>query len=308
MLEREARVFNIQKYSLYDGPGVRTLIFFQGCPLQCKWCSNPEGLSMQSTLMYKKDACKHCNKCLQACPKGIHKLKDGKHYIDRTINCDACKKCEKACYASALKVMGEDIKISELMEVIEEDRMFYETSGGGMTLGGGEVLVQAAAALDLLKASKLAGINTAMETCGYTTKETILKVAEYTDLFLYDLKHMDSNKHDYWTGVRNEKILENLRLLLENGFNIRVRFPIIKGVNDDQDTLEKLMNFLLPYKDYENLKGIDILPYHKLGVNKYRQLDMEYPIKGDMSLDENKLTEIESWINGFDLPARVIKH
>lgn len=310
VIERKATIFNIQKYNMYDGPGVRTLIFFQGCPLRCKWCANPEGMIRKPRLMFKSNMCVDCGACVDVCPVGKHVFSNEtmKHEVRRDIDCIGCGKCVDACLKSALSVVGEVKTISELLEIVEEDRTFYEVSGGGVTLGGGEVLMQPEAASSLLMACKQEGINTAIETCGYAKLESVLKVAEFTDLFLFDIKHINSDKHFQWTGVRNEQILENLQELLRRKYNVKIRMPLLKGVNDCQDDIENVMKFLTPFKDYKNFKGVDLLPYHKMGVNKYNQLGIEYPITGDPSLSNEDLDRIEGWIKKYDLPVKVIRH
>ncbi|WP_194189464.1 choline TMA-lyase-activating enzyme [Clostridium chrysemydis] len=310
IIERKARIFNIQKYNMYDGPGVRTIVFFRGCPLRCKWCANPEGMMVKNRVMFKKDLCENCLECVDVCPVKVHKVNSvtGLHEIDREVDCIGCRKCEESCVKSAINIVGENKTISELLEIIEEDRTFYEMSGGGVTLGGGEVLMQPEAALSLLMACKNVGINTAIETSGYTKTENILKIAEFTDLFLFDIKHINSDEHFKWTGVRNEQILENLKNLLQNKFNVQIRMPLLKGVNDSEEAITKAMEFLLPYKDYKNFKGIDLLPYHKMGVNKYNQLGIEYPVYGDPSLSEEDLNRIENYIKRYEMNAKVVRH
>lgn len=310
VFERKATIFNIQKYNMYDGPGVRTIIFFQGCPLRCKWCANPEGMLKKYRVMFKSNSCVNCGNCVSVCPVGIHSISKEtlKHEVNRQIDCINCGKCTDACLKSALSIVGEVKTISELLEIVEEDRTFYEVSGGGVTLGGGEVLMQPEAAASLLMACKNEGINTAIETCGYAKLEAVLKVAEFTDLFLFDIKHINSDKHFQLTGVRNEQILENLEELLQRKYNVQIRMPLLKGVNDCQEDIEAVMEFLLPYKDYRNFKGIDLLPYHKMGVNKYTQLGMEYPVEGDPSLKNEDLDRIEQWIKKYDLPVKVVRH
>lgn len=309
IIERKATIFNVQKYNMYDGPGVRTLVFFKGCPLRCKWCSNPEGLERKYQVMFKRNSCIDCGACVSVCPVGIHTIsKELKHEVNQSIDCIGCNKCVNACPQSALTVVGEVKTVSELLEIIEEDREFYELSGGGVTLGGGEVTMQADFAANLLMACKQEGINTAIETCGYTKQESILKVAEFTDLFLFDIKHMDPERHYQLTGVHNERILGNLKELLSRRYNVKVRMPLLKGINDSEDEIDQVIKFLMPFKDYKNFKGIDLLPYHKLGVNKYAQLDMTYPIEGDPSLSSDELNTIESWIKKYDFPVVVIKH
>jgi pyruvate formate lyase activating enzyme len=309
-IERKAFIANVQKYNMYDGPGVRTIVFFKGCPLRCKWCSNPEGLERKYLVMFKRNACINCGACVSVCPAGIHTIspETGKHEVRRDLDCLGCRKCVEACHESALSISGEVKTISELFQIVEEDRAFYDISGGGITLGGGEVLMQPEAAANLLMVCKKEGINTAIETSGYAKLEDVLQVAEFTDLFLFDIKHMDSDRHFELTGVRNELILSNLKELLSRRFNVRIRMPLIKGMNDSKDEIESVARFLLPYKDYKNFKGIDLLPYHKFGVNKYNQLDKSYPVEGDPSLNSDELASIESWISKYGLQVNVVKH
>lgn len=309
-IERKALIFNIQKYNMYDGPGIRTMVFFKGCPLRCKWCSNPEGLERKYQVMFKSSLCTLCGACASVCPVGIHHVAPdaSKHEINREIDCLGCRKCEEACFQKALSIVGEYKTISQLFAVVEEDRPFYDVSGGGVTLGGGEVLLQPEAAANLLMVCKQQGINTAIETSGYAKLENLLKVAEFVDLFLYDIKHIDSEQHYRLTGVRNELILSNLKELLNRRYNVQIRMPLLKGINDSQEAIEGVINFLLPYRDYKNFKGVDLLPYHKLGVNKYSQLGLEYKLEGDPSLSADDLSRIESSFQKHGFPVKVVKH
>ena len=309
VIERKAFIFNKQKYNMYDGPGVRTLVFFKGCPLRCKWCSNPEGLERKYQIMFKPTTCVSCGSCVPVCPQKIHSISSsGEHIIDRSIDCIGCGQCVEACIPEALKVAGEQVPISELLEYVEQDRAFYDQSGGGVTLGGGEVTSQPEAAINLLQACKQEGLHTAIETCGYTKKETILRFAEYVDLFLFDLKHIDPDRHFELTGVRNEMILENLEELIMKRNHVKVRMPMLKGINDSEAEIRGVIEFLKPFRNFKNFEGIDLLPYHKLGVNKYVQLGMDYPIEGDPSLDDADLDRIEGWIREYDFPVSVIRH
>ena len=309
-IERKALIFNVQKYNMYDGPGIRTLVFFKGCPLRCKWCANPEGLVRKFQVMFKQNSCTDCGACESVCPAGIHVMskETGKHEIRREKDCIGCMKCKNVCPNSALSIAGEVKTISELLKIVEEDAAFYDISGGGVTLGGGEVTAQPEAALNLLMACKQEGINTAIETCGYTKTETILQIAEYVDLFLFDIKHMDPVRRNELVGVNNEQILINLKELLHRRYNVKVRMPMLKGINDSREEIDAVIKFLMPFRDYKNFKGIDLLPYHKLGVNKYNQLDMEYPIDGDPSLSAEDLDRIEGWMNEYQFPVTVVKH
>lgn len=309
-IERSAFIFNVQKYNTYDGPGVRTLVFFKGCPLRCKWCANPEGMKREHQVIMKRDACTGCGECARVCPASIHSVPSngGMHTVNRDAACIGCRKCEKACLYSAISIVGEQKSMSQLLEIIEEDRAFYEMSGGGVTLGGGEPLMQPEAAENLLAACKQMGVNTAIETSGYARRDVVLRAAKFTDLFLFDLKHMDSDRHFELTGVRNETILENLKELLHGRYNVRVRMPLLKNVNDGDEDIKKVIQFLTPYRDYKNFKGVNLLPYHKLGVNKYKQLDMEYQIGNDASLSDADIERMENQFKSCGFSAVAIRH
>ncbi len=310
MIERKARIFNIQKYNMYDGPGIRTLVFFKGCPLRCKWCSNPEGQRLQYQVLFKQSFCIHCGACVSACPTGTHRFSTATntHTVEDSGKCVGCRQCEEVCPANALAVVGEEPPISSLLDIIEEDRPFYDTSGGGVTLGGGDPLMQPEAATNLLMACGQNGFHTAIETSGYAKQSTLQKVAQYTDLFLYDVKHMDSDKHYACTGVRNELILSNLTWLLENRHAVKIRVALLKGVNDSSENFRRLAEFLKPYQDFKNFKGIDLLPYHKMGINKYSQLGLKYPFEGDPTLDDADLKRVEGYARDYGFFVSLICH
>lgn len=309
MVERKALIFNIQKYNMYDGPGLRTIVFFKGCPLRCQWCSNPESQLKQYQVLYKKDICVHCGACSRVCPAGVFQAPDADGYIvNKKAECIGCRKCEENCPVSALGVQGEYKTISELMEIVMQDKPFYDTSGGGLTVGGGEPMLQPEALVNLLTASRQEYVNTAIETSGYARPEVVAQVAKVCDLFLFDIKHMEPERHYELTGVRNETILLNLKWLLDNKYNVQIRMPLLKGINDGKDEIRAVSEFLTPYKTYKNLKGIDILPYHKLGVHKYTQLGREYPLPGDPALGQADLDRIEAAFKGCGFPVTVIKH
>jgi pyruvate formate lyase activating enzyme len=307
-LERQALIFNIQKYNVYDGPGIRTIVFFKGCPLRCKWCANPEGLVRKPELMYKESQCIDCGACVKNCPLAHYFDSQGKHQVKRENLSKTVDGGVSVCPVNALKVTGEWKTISEIMKVVHEDDAFYEMSGGGVTLSGGECTSQPEACLSLLQACKADGINTAVETCGFANFDKLMQIAEYTDLFLYDMKHMDSDKHNQLTGVSNEKVLTNLSELLKRGYQVKIRMPMLKGINDSKWEIDAIIDFLTPYRDYENFHGIDLLPYHKLGVNKYAQLGMPYEIEGDPSLSQAELDQIERWISECQFPVTVVRH
>ncbi|MPQ43632.1 choline TMA-lyase-activating enzyme [Clostridium tarantellae] len=311
-VKSKGKIFNIQKYSIYDGPGVRTIIFLKGCPLKCKWCSNPEGCSLNYDVMYSKTNCKDCGICIDVCPQRKHIMKNinsqFQHEIDRTIKCIGCRECEKKCPHNALHIVGEEKTVEDIMDIIEQDSVFYLTSGGGVTLSGGEATAQGEFALEILKKCKSKGINTAIETCGYTDWDLLKELSNYVDLFLYDIKHIDSEEHKNLVGVPNDKILKNIAKLFHIGANIRVRMPLIKGLNDSDDVLIGTMKFIKAISKGKNLKGVDLLPYHKLGINKYKELGREYSIKEDLTYTQEELQKIEYLLKDFDLPIKVIKH
>lgn len=310
-LERKASISNIQKYNMHDGPGVRTLVFFKGCPLRCKWCANPESLKKEPQVMISSTACVDCGACVSVCPTGVHQMsaQTGKHEVNPNRTCIACYKCTESCNYSAISIVGKTWTISELLEEIQKDRMFYDMSGGGVTLGGGDPLMQPEAARNLLMACKQEGIHTAMETSGYAKLENLLAVAEFTDLFLYDIKHIDSESHYRLTGVHNEQILNNIKVLLQQRYQVRVRMPMLKGLNDSREAIQGVVEFLQPYREMKNFQGVDILPYHRLGVNKYNQLGWDYPLADhDPALSEEDLQRIAGWIKDGGISAQILRH
>lgn len=307
-MERKALIFNVQKYNMYDGPGLRTIVFFKGCPLRCKWCANPEGLERKVQVMFKKNSCVNCGMCVDVCPVNIHEMVAGEHKVRRDIDCTGCRKCIEVCPRSALEITGQVKTVSELLSLVQEDAAFYEMSGGGVTLGGGECTAQPEAARDLLRECKAEGINTAIETCGHTKTEKLLEIAEYVDLFLFDIKHMDAKRHNELTGIGNELILHNLKELLKRRYNVKVRMPMLKGINDSKEEIDQVIQFLFPFRDDPNFKGVDLLPYHKMGVGKYSQLDKPYAIEDDPSLSQEDLDRIEGWLKEYNFPVNVVRH
>ncbi len=274
----DGTIFNIQRYSVNDGPGIRTLVFFKGCPLRCAWCSNPESQSKNRQIMYFENLCSRCGACVAACSNGCIVIEDDNRVHDPNI-CTICGHCENACPNSAVKLVGEKMRIEEVIAIAEKDYLFYLNSGGGVTLGGGEPTMQAAFAAQLLSGLKGLGIHTAMETCGYTDWSIFEKLLPNLDLLLYDVKHCDPAIHRLQTGKSNARILKNLENLLKGDIPVIIRIPVIPGFNEDIGTMEDIVSFLSQH-DGGIIERVDLLPYHKLGIGKYAALDCSYQLEG----------------------------
>lgn len=234
----EGEIFNIMKYSIHDGPGIRTTIFFKGCPLNCQWCHNPEGQGFGQELMYRPERCVGCWQCLEICPSGATILVEGKLGYLRD-KCLTCGECCTVCHAEARELVAKKMSVSEVMAEIEKDVIFYDESGGGVTFSGGEAMMQPEFLLELLKNCRKKEIHTAVETCGLVSLGSLQMISNYVDIFLYDVKLMDSGKHQDVTGVPNELILSNLRWLSEHYPKIIVRVAIIPGINDDEENIHQ---------------------------------------------------------------------
>jgi pyruvate formate lyase activating enzyme len=279
-------VTDIQHYSVHDGPGIRTIVFLKGCPLRCKWCSNPETQEVYPELGYNVKKCIMCKKCIAICPENCITALDEKIFINRE-RCTRCFKCQEVCPTGAIRRFGYIKTVKEVMDEVKKDRIFYEYSGGGLTLSGGECLVQHEFAISLLKFAKKTGINTAIETTGYAAKDILLDVAEYTDYILYDLKHVFSEKHEEMTEVSNELVLYNLKKLVNNGYKPIIRIPVIPRFNDDKQTIEDFIKIITEL----DLKTVHLLPLHHLGKNKYEQLGKDYFYK-ELITPDKKLMEM----------------
>lgn len=271
----KAIISDIKRFAVHDGDGIRTTVFFKGCPLKCVWCHNPEGISFERQLGYYRNKCINCGECVSDCPNNAHKMVDNKHFFERNL-CIGCGKCVDKCLGSALVLYGKEITVNELLPMLLEDRDFYETSGGGVTLSGGECLWQSEFCAELLKRLKENGINTAVDTCGYVSKETIDKIIPFTDTFLYDVKAIDVDVHIKCTGKSNNRILENLKYIVSLDKVVEIRIPYVPEYNDNQ--IEKIARFL---KELGDIKKIKLLPYHNYAGSKYEALGMDntLPIK-----------------------------
>lgn len=253
-----AIIFDIERNSFVDGPGIRTTVFFKGCNLKCAWCHNPESQDYKPQMMFYKDKCKGCEKCKEICQS--------------PSECTLCGKCTFYCPADARKVCGKEYTADEVFAEIIKDKPYYDNSGGGVTFSGGECMLQSDFLVEILKKCKEGGIHTAVDTAGHIPFENFEKILPYTDLFLYDLKILDSEKHKKYIGVGNELILGNLRKLFDSVVKIWIRIPIIAGVNDSLEEMQSIKDFLLQYGKPEK---IELLPYHAMGENKYAAIGKE---------------------------------
>jgi pyruvate formate lyase activating enzyme len=262
-------VFDIKRYAIHDGPGIRIVIFLKGCNLNCAWCHNPEGISMEPERMYTSGRCIGCGTCVEACPHHALSLSSEGIVTDQAL-CGMCGICAEVCPTKAIELSGRVWTVESVMKEIEKERVFFEQSGGGVTFSGGEPMLHADFLVRLLDECRERGIHTAVDTAGLVSTEILLKVAKRTDLFLYDLKLMDPERHRRWTGVPNGKILENLRVLSGTGAKIIVRIPLVGGVNDDEKNILQTAQFLTTLQA-QNLE-VNFLPYHKIAQTKYWKL------------------------------------
>ena len=271
---KTAVVTNIQRYSTHDGDGVRTTIFFKGCPLQCRWCHNPESQDFRKELFFYENKCKNCGGCIPRCPSNANVMAEGKLCFDRT-KCTGCGNCSDWCIYEARELAGKDYTVEELVKEGKKDRMFYEQSGGGVTLSGGEVMSQDIEFLEsLCRGLHREGLSVFIDTCGFAPYEKYEKILPYVDTFLYDIKAMDSAVHQEWTGVDNALILENLKKLSAAGANLYIRIPTIGGVNADEEFMQQVIAFLKENNIHP--AQVNLLPYHNFGRNKYASLAKEY--------------------------------
>jgi len=285
-------VFDIQRYSIHDGPGIRTVVFLKGCPLRCKWCSNPESQDTKPQIFYVKSRCIGCGICEKNCPNKEVKLGNDGLGIDwKTANSGDLSWTDD-CPTGALGIKGISMSTKEVFDIVMKDEVFYRQSGGGVTLSGGEPLIQSQFALELLKMLHDAGISTAIETTGYVDKKVLMDIAPYTDLFLYDLKHWDDDEHKKWTGVSNKIIKKNLKILADAGANIMVRTPLIPEVNDSDESIKNIMEILKEY----GIKKFAVLPFHQYGSGKYTSCGMPYEMQDAKPHSEEQIEKINKII------------
>jgi len=298
----KGKIYDIQKFAIHDGPGIRTLVFMKGCPLKCLWCSTPQTQNSSPDLLYIEVNCQKCLSCVDVCPKKAILFSDKeKIEIDRKL-CNTCGQCVDACPNQALKIVGEQKTVEQLFQEVMKDSNFYRRSDGGVTIGGGEATMQPEFVAALLKKCKELYVHTAMETCGYVKWEKLEKILEHIDLLYFDIKHMDPRIHEEITGVSNELILENARKASEMGPTI-IRIPIIPGLNDSEENLLNTAKFASELG--ENLLRIEFLPYHKFGTGTYEQLGREYKLKHIETPSEEYMNKLKKVIESCGVKVQI---
>ena len=294
------RIFDIKRYSVHDGPGIRTTVFLKGCALNCLWCHNPESIDPGPELMHWPARCKRCHACLKACPAGaLAADAEGAVLIDRS-KCDLCGRCAEACLYDAMQIVGREATVDEIVAEVERDRVFFEQSGGGVTLSGGDPLAQPAFAEALLEACRSRGLHTAVDTAGAASPEAFERLTRHADLVLFDLKVIDEERHKASTGVSNAAILENLKRLVAAGREVWVRVPLVPGVNDDDDNVRRTIALL---RSLGGIRQVGLLPYHAGGLEKARRIGQDSRFRKFESPSEERLAAVEAAFReaGFDV-------
>ncbi len=295
-VKENALIFDIQKYSIHDGPGIRTLVFFKGCPLDCQWCCNPESQNTCEEILFKENLCVQCGRCADVCPYDAVDLTSYMNRIDRK-RCKSCGLCADVCNMKALSKVGRWMSTEQVMEEILKDKKYYMKSGGGVTLSGGEPLIWGSFCVSLLKKCYDMNIHTAVETTGYVAENTLEKVSEYVDLFLYDIKSMDEKRHKEFTGVSNKKIIANIKKLRNWDKKVIMRIPLIPGKNFCGKELERMLELASDI----GINEINLMPYHDLGSVKYKGLGRKYGMEGTIPLKfaKDSVKQIQAYSSLF---------
>ena len=283
-------ITDIQRFSLNDGPGIRTTVFFKGCGLACKWCHNPETFSMKPQLLVYPEKCAGCGHCVAVCPTGARYIKDGKLVYERE-KCTGCGACAYECFYGALQISGQDLTADDVMFQVEQDIPYYKHSNGGVTLSGGEAMLQKKLCQEIITACKERGIQVAVETALNIPAETVEEIAPQFDLIMFDIKLPDSESYKEWTGVGNELIVKNIEFISKLGIPLIVRTPIIPGVNDSTETIRKIADYIAKL---ENVSYYELLNYNPLGHGKYAALGMECPFEEARPLSKERMEELRA--------------
>ena len=284
-------VIKLQRFCMHDGPGVRTTVFLKGCPLKCKWCHNPESQSAKNQIFFQSALCVNCGNCVTACDKNAHILTKNAHKI-AWENCNGCGNCVTACYNQALEKVSEEVSIDSIVNATLKDVAFYEKLGG-VTLSGGEPFIHGNKTIKLLTKLKKAGLNTAVETCGYFNENLIEKAVKVCDVFLFDVKDCNSTRHEVYTGVKNEKIINNLFKIDAFGGKTVLRCKMVNGVNTNEENLNGIISL---YKKLKNCTGVEIFSYHHFSEGKYQSLGLNYLGKPNWQLSKAELTKIKKYL------------
>jgi pyruvate formate lyase activating enzyme len=300
--ETTGLIFDIQRFAIHDGPGIRTLVFLKGCPLHCLWCQNAESIAREPEIVFIDNNCIDCGKCLTTCPEGaVHKSDDHQRTIDRG-RCNLCGECLKLCYPNAINIMGRYLTVSEVLAEVERDCNFYQHSGGGVTFSGGEPTAQPVFLEEACRQAKARNLHTAIETTGHVRWDTFQSILQHVDLVLYDIKHMDSDQHRRLTGVPNGLILENLKRISSLGVPVCVRMPLLPGLNDSLENVRATAAFVV---GLPNLQSFNILPYHRLGEPKWRQLDRPYELHGLVPSTREHVYDLADVVREYDIEVTV---
>ena len=294
-------VFDVKRYTLHDGPGIRVTIHLKGCPLSCLWCHNPEGRLPMPQVLFRGERCIACGACINACPKGAISLSRGAFLTDVNL-CLGIGACVDVCPSGARELCGKETSVDDVMAHILRERIFFEQSGGGVTLGGGEPFHQPDFAIAILRECRRREIHTAVDTCGFVSRSVLMEAVPLTDLFLYDIKHMDPEKHLEYTGVDNEVILSNLEKLGEAGAQIHARIPFIPGLNTDGKNLRSAGAFL---RGVKGVAKVNLLPYHSAAEAKHRRWDVEYKLKGLSAPSEDMLKKGAAILESYGLKVEI---
>ncbi len=295
-----AIIFDIMRFATHDGPGIRTTVFFKGCPLACAWCHNPEGQRYQPDLLYFEDRCRRCGDCVLACPQQAIERVDGTPHTV-AAKCQRCGTCTEVCLAEARRIAGRRISIKELIGEIEKDLVFFEESGGGVTLSGGEPVSQPRFVSALLGVLRERGIRTVIETCGFAPSDVFLDVALVASRVLFDLKLVDDGLHRRYTGVSNARICANLEALAARGRAVAVRIPVVPGINDGDEEIERFAGYLSRVE----VREVELLPYHRIGAEKYRRLGIAYELKDTPQPAAEDLERFAGVLKGRGLAVRI---
>lgn len=297
-------IVEFERLAVHDGPGIRTVIFFKGCPLRCLWCSSPESHARGPETGYDQRKCVRCMMCLEACPRNAIYLSNTGTIKTNRHKCDNCGECVNACFYNARRMLGREIHVSEALNEIAKDEVFYYRSGGGVTLSGGEPTMQPEFAKAVLKSCLNRGINTAMETCGYTRWDILEIFLDCLDLIYFDIKHMNATVHEELTGVNNQLILENIRKINDDsrGISIIIRVPVIPGINDSAENMHHTARFL---RQLHKVQRIELLPYHRYGVSSYGVLERAYRLPKVMIPSHDHMLQIKNIFKSHGITAQI---